>query len=503
MSNNFDVIIIGSGLGGLLCANTLAMEGKKVLVLEKNNQIGGNLQVFMRDGVLFDTGVHYIGGLAEGCNLNKIFKYHGIMNDLEIEPLNQVAFDVISFKNDQNTYAWSQGYEAFEQSLIDQFPAEEKGIKLYTKKIREICDRFPMYNLRNGELDISDDILSLNAKDFIESIVKDEKLQGVLAGNNLLYAGHPSKTPFYVHALVCNSYIESAHKIKGGGGILAQLLAKKIRRLGGKIRRYQEVSQILTEADGVMGVKTTKGDLFLTKTVIANTHPTMAYNLVDKGIRNITKSRLKNTPNTVSSFSVHLVLKPGTVKYLDHNIYHFNQTDVWNNAKYSEENWPKGMMISCPSEKQRSEYAKGLSLLMYMDIEDFKGWEHTQNTVAAKQNRGIGYEDLKKEKADKALEVLYEIMPDVKGNIEQVYTSSPLSYRDYIGTPSGSMYGIQKDCNQPLATMLNTYTRVDGLYLTGQNVSLHGLLGVSMTALKTCGEILGAEYLLEKVNREA
>lgn len=499
MSNNFDVIIIGSGLGGLLCANTLSMEGKKVLVLEKNNQIGGNLQVFMRDGVLFDTGVHYIGGLAEGSNLNKIFSYHGIMEDLDLEPLNKEAFDVISFKDDSSNYGWSQGYDKFEQTLIEKFPNEAKGIKLYTKKIREICARFPMYNLKMGELDVSDDILTLNAKTFIESVVEDEKLRGVLAGNNLLYAGHADKTPFYVHALVCNSYIESSHKIKGGGGILAQFLAKKIRRLGGKIRRYQDVTEILTDAEGVMGVKTTKGDLFLSKNVIANIHPTMAYNLVDKGVRNITKTRLKNTPNTTSSFSVHLVLKPETVKYLDHNIYHFNQTDVWNNANYSEEEWPKGMMISCPSEKENNEYAKGLSLLMYMNAEDLKGWEHTQNTVATKQNRGDGYEVLKQEKANKALELLYQIIPEVKGNVESVYTSSPLSYRDYIGTPSGSMYGIQKDCNQPLATMLNTTTKINGLYLTGQNVSLHGLLGVSMTALKTCGEIVGMEYLLKKV----
>ena len=61
----YDYVIIGSGLGGLISAVILAKEGKKVCVLEKNNQYGGNLQTFVREKVIFDTGVHYIGSLGK------------------------------------------------------------------------------------------------------------------------------------------------------------------------------------------------------------------------------------------------------------------------------------------------------------------------------------------------------------------------------------------------------------------------------------------------------
>ena len=67
----YDVVVIGSGLGGLVSALLLAQEGKKVCVLEKNNQYGGNLQTFVRDKTIFDTGVHYIGGLKKEENLGK------------------------------------------------------------------------------------------------------------------------------------------------------------------------------------------------------------------------------------------------------------------------------------------------------------------------------------------------------------------------------------------------------------------------------------------------
>ncbi len=59
----YDVVIIGSGLGGLACGTILAKEGYKVCILEKNKQIGGNLQTYVRDRVIFDSGVHYVGGL--------------------------------------------------------------------------------------------------------------------------------------------------------------------------------------------------------------------------------------------------------------------------------------------------------------------------------------------------------------------------------------------------------------------------------------------------------
>ncbi len=62
-------MIVGSGLGGLACANILAMEGYRVVVLEKNHQIGGHLQVYSRDKSIYDTGVHYVGGLDDGENL--------------------------------------------------------------------------------------------------------------------------------------------------------------------------------------------------------------------------------------------------------------------------------------------------------------------------------------------------------------------------------------------------------------------------------------------------
>src|SRR5687767_2992028 len=109
--NKYDAVIIGSGLGGLCTAYILAKHGMKVCVLEKNRQIGGSMQIYSRDKTIFETGVHYIGGLGEGQNLNSYFKYFNIMKDLKLQKLDENGFDVISFEGDDQLYPHAQGYD--------------------------------------------------------------------------------------------------------------------------------------------------------------------------------------------------------------------------------------------------------------------------------------------------------------------------------------------------------------------------------------------------------
>ena len=201
----YDFVIVGSGLGGLECGYILADEGYSVCVLEKNHQLGGNLQVFSRDKVAFDTGVHYIGGLEEGQNLHQMFKYFGLMDKLELVKMDE-GFDRITFDDDPTEYVHSQGYVAFAENLIKQFPEEEKAIHEYCKTMQEICTHFPLYNLQySDESYLEDTVLRIGVKDYLDQLTSNEKLRAVLAGNNMLYAGISDKTPLYVHALVVNT----------------------------------------------------------------------------------------------------------------------------------------------------------------------------------------------------------------------------------------------------------------------------------------------------------
>lgn len=500
----YDVVIIGSGLGGLICANILAEEGYKVCVLEKNQQIGGNLQTFSRDKIIFDTGVHYIGGLGKGENLYRFFNFLGIAEKLKLEKMDENAFDIITFDGDKNTYPYAQGYENFIRTLSEKFPYEEKNIRAYCNAIQTVCSRFPMYNLQKGKSYYSDSaLLQTNAKAFIASLTTNEKLRNVLAGTNLLYAGTGDKTPFYIHALVVNSYILSAWRCIDGGSQIARLLAKNIRKAGGEILKRSEVKHLKFEGDEIRFAELTNGKTIRGKIFISNAHPLTTLLLMEPGkIRKSYYTRFQSLQNSVSAFSLYIVFKKNKVKYEKSNYYHFHKNDVWSTVDYNENEWPPSYGAFMVSTSKTSEYAEGMAVLTYMKYEETKQWESTCNTAAYPSSRGKEYEEFKRKKSERLIDELEKKFPGIRENIKTYYSSTPLSYRDYIATPQGSMYGIVKDCFDPIKTMVPARTKVKNLFFTGQNLHFHGVLGVTVSAFVTCSEMLGMDYLLEKIAKK-
>lgn len=503
--NKFDILIIGSGLGGLVCATILAKEGYRVCVLEKNNQFGGNLQTFVRDKNIFDTGIHYIGGLAPGENLHSYFQYLGIMDHLKLQRLDLDRYDVISFKGDATEYPHAQGTQNFIEQLLHYFPEEREALEQYCKKLKEICDKFPFYNLQKGAPYFGEkELLSLKTTDFIASITKNEKLRAVLAGSNLLYAGIPNKTPLYVHALSVNSYMESAWKCVNGGSQISKLLVKEIRKKGGKVLKYKEVCSFEIENKTLKSVLTKEGERFCADRFISNIEPKLTMDLIGKdNIRKAYYKRVKSQESIISSFSIYLVFKPKTFPYVNHNIYHSNDLEkVWKSQEYQEKTWPESIMITMVQDRKNPLYAKNLTSICYMRYEEVKAWEHTFNTVVEEKERGEAYENFKNRKAEAYLDRLEEKFPGIRDCIQSVHTSSPLSYRDYIGSHEGSMYGYVKDAEQPMRSFLSPKTRIENLLLTGQSLNMHGVLGVTISAIVTCGKIIGADYLIDKINEE-
>lgn len=131
-----DVIIIGSGLGGLLCGAILSREGMSVCILEKHHQPGGCLQTFIRNGVEFDTGVHYIGGLDEGEVLHRYFSYFGLTGKELFRRMNPDGFDVISFNDIE--YPIAMGFDNFTEQLLPFFPDQEGSLKRFKDDAREV-----------------------------------------------------------------------------------------------------------------------------------------------------------------------------------------------------------------------------------------------------------------------------------------------------------------------------------------------------------------------------
>jgi all-trans-retinol 13,14-reductase len=500
VERRYDVVIIGSGLAGLVCGSILSKEGKKVCIVEKNEQLGGSLQTFRRDGVTFDTGVHYIGGLDKGQNLYQFFNYLGIMDRLELQRMDPEGFDMVLFKDDPVEYPYGMGYDNFIRVLSQKFPEEHDVIVAYCNELRRICDSFPLYNLRVGELYSDPGIFKRSVKQYLEELTPNQKLRSVLGGTNLLYAGIGDKTPLYVHALVLNSYIESSWKCTQGSDQISNLIAKSIKAMGGDIFRKKKVTKIHVEDGDAEFVLLDDGSRIYAETFISNVNPTRTLEMTDtEKIRKAYRSRIQSLENSISVFVIYATMKPGTWKYQNRNYYYFDEFDVWKCADYTEQTWPYTYaMFECVPHHQ-NEYAEAITIMSYMRFEEVKQWADTFNTTVDENDRGDAYSAFKHRKAEKLLDTVEVKFPGIRNQIQSYYTSSPLSYRDYIGNDDGNMYGIIKDFNDPLKSFISPKTKVSNLLLTGQNVNLHGVLGVTVSAVLTCGMLLGKDYLLNKI----
>tara|TARA_B110000285_G_scaffold208885_1_gene249434 strand:- start:3069 stop:4610 length:1542 start_codon:yes stop_codon:yes gene_type:complete len=503
----YDFIIIGSGMGGLCSGILLSMEGYSVLILEKNHQIGGSLQVFSRDKCIFDTGVHYIGSLDEGENLNQIFKYLGILDELPLHRLDDKNFDTLRFPNGR-TFNLGQGYDNFKNGLYEEFPNEIKAIDLFCDKIKEVCTYFPLYNL---EVDSPNnymknpELLELDAWQFVSSLTENKELIAVLLGNGALYAGEIHITPFYVVALITNSYIKGSYRLKNGGGELSKALSRKFQSLGGEILKHKTVIGAEYEGKEVKALITEEGTKHYAKKYISNLHPAQTIDIFGEDhFRAAYKNRIRKLENTVSSFTLYLSLKENTFPYLNYNLYDYfvDDKDIWNitNYKQNEEStWPQGIFTCTPIRKNQSEYADALTAMAYMNYDEVKEWDDTFNTVAKKGVRGETYEAFKKKKEQQVIDRLEERFPNIRECIKAVYSSTPLTYKNYIGTNDGSMYGVKKTIQNTTASQINSKTRIPNVYLTGQNLIFHGILGTSIGALVTCFNFIDQKTLVDKI----
>lgn len=474
-----------------------------VCVIEKNKQLGGNLQTFSRNKQLFDTGVHYLGGLSEGQNLYQIFKYAGLIPGLNLKKMD-AGFDKILLEDDPVVYAQSQGYDAFQKKILQNFPKEKEAIEKYCALVKQACTAFPLYHLtREGDGDAKLEYASKSAKEVITSVTSNKKLQAVLAGNNLLYAGVANKTPFHVHALIVNSYIESSWKCVDGGSQIVKLLVAQIRKFGGEIIRNKTVTKFIEQDGSIAAIELEDGNSIRSKFFISNISPAATLGMIDSPvIKKHYRSRIENLANTVSSFSLYIVVKEKTIPYKNCNYYYHKKDKLWHLGDYNFEDWPLGYGLYFTEDKNNPGFTSSIAVLTLMKFEDVAQWAETLNTTRFEGSRGAEYEAFKTERSQKMLQLVYERFPELEENIKAYYAATPLTNRDYIGMQDGAIYGIQKDYNDPVKTVISPRTKISNLFLTGQNINLHGILGTSLTAILTCTMLLGDNGLVEKI-REA
>jgi all-trans-retinol 13,14-reductase len=480
-------IIIGGGIGGLVTGALLAKEGYQVMVLEKNAIIGGGLQTFKRHGVSFPTGMHIFGGFQEGGNLRKIFGYLGVMDKISLHPTDENASDVVTMMGEGETYCLPQGKERFIAYLTEKFPAEKENIKEYIERLFELSEEEDLFYLREASADHhshSDDFLG-SVNQLRDRYIVDPKLKSLLSYLNPLYGGDPQTTPAYIHALLSTLHINGAFQFVGESQQLAEALAKVIENAGGQVLANEEVVKIEVENRIVTGLHTSKGHHYQAENYISDVHPDVLLRIIDpQAFPTAFKSRIQSVPETTSSFKVYIKFKDKAFPYQNHA--HFC---------LSNDDWPQNIMFVTPPVPQQGEFAETMVVISPMGFDKVKPWEDTRIG-----HRGEGYEQWKQEMINKVFDFMERLYPDFREKVEFVFASSPLTIRDYYGNKEGSNYGFQKDSNNLMLSQMSVSTKVKNLFLTGQNVNIHGLCGVALTAIETAEALVGQNVIVQKIN---
>lgn len=501
----YDVAIIGGGLGGLLCGTILAKEGKKVVLLEKNSRVGGCLQTFVRDGVLFDTGFHYIGAMGRDESLFPYFRYFGLTDTLQWEKTTPRCPDTLKFADVEERIPLLQGENQLRDFLITRFPDEKSGIENYFRTIQRVSDSFGLRyfheNIAQTEAFRSHET---PARQYLRETLKDPLLRGIVSGLAMLYAADGDSSSLYIHSAINSAFLKSSWKCQGGGMEMANRLASQIRNLGGEIHLRQQVKQLVCKNGSVVKAITQTGEEFTASHFIADIHPTTLLPMLDdpKALPASFRSRVTEMEQTTSVFTLYLVIDGNNPVPGLENRYYFDNTDPFSCIRYTADQWPRcfGIFPSSPSA-HCPQGMQGFSVMTYMDWEEVTPWEGTFNTVWQVGNRGNSYEAFKYEKACLLLQKVEKEFPEFRGRVNYFYASTPLTWRDYTGTARGAIYGVKRDATNWMAGYLSHKTRIPNMLLTGQNINMHGVIGVSMSALLTCGQIIGTDYLLEKIRK--
>ena len=485
------VIIIGSGLGGLECGYILARHGMKVTVLEQSNQTGGCLQTFVRGRALFDTGFHYVGGLGDGEPLNVLFRYFGLM-DLPWRQLDPECFDEVVIGD--RSFPFASGHGMFARRLSEHFPHEKDAIRKYTEFLKKVGDHiFDSFSPRSAEGFFSESLFSRPAYGFLTETVKDPLLRKVLSGTSLKMELSADSLPLYVFAQINDSFIRSSWRLCGGGSQITDTLAESIRRMGGEVRTDAEVTSVRVEGGRVAGVTVNGGEPLDADYVVSDIHPAALVALIGetKAVRKVYRHRMSSLENTYGMFTANIRLKPGMLKYVNRNIHmHGSDADLWNPRPGRTDS----ILVNWSVPYDGSDDAISLDILTPMWWSEVSKWAGLPFG-----HRGDDYVQFKKAKTEECLGLAEQRIPGLRDAVDRIYTSTPLSYMSYLKEPEGSAYGVRKDWRSPMTTVLSPRTPLPGLLMTGQSLNLHGILGVTMTSVFTCAEILGMEALASEI----
>jgi len=511
---DYDVVVVGAGLGGLVSAALLSRAGKRVLVLDGHYVAGGNATVFRRKRFEFDVGLHYIGDCGPEGTIPRLLRACGAAA-VRFRPMDD-DLEEISFPDFDFTIPRDK--MVFRERLLRRFPAERRGIDRYFRFLAQV-DRVQRAQAASKWAQLwallRSPLVARYANktfgEFLDSCSRDPRLRAIVTAQNGTYAVAPARVSAVLHAGLQNHYfVDGGWYPEGGGQVIADHLAEAVESNGGQIRLVSKVSRILVADGKVTGV------------TFANKH------LGEKTVRCprvVSNADLKRTVlelvgaehfpadfvARVRDFEMALPLfvvflgvdiPPGELPYGNRNRWLFEDYDF--DAEYARV--AGGAMpdkpflyiatasLKDPDNRRLAPPGHTNLQLMTLAPAGAAAWG-----VAAEDVRSGAYEAsesyqfAKSQLMERMIAQAERAIPGLRDHIVFKEAATPLTHTRYTGSTDGTSYGIAATPRQFLQHRPGARTPIRGLFLAGASTrSGHGIVGAMQSGERAAQSVLKA-----------
>lgn len=498
---DYDVIVVGAGMGGLTAAAHLAAGGLRVLVLEQHEKVGGLASSFRRGDFVFDTALHEMSiGSGEGSP-RAILEECGVAGKIEllrIPQLYRAVYPDFEFELDADAEVALSG-------LCRQWPGECDAIReLYAEMGRvheEVAELRTLYRSSPFTATLTllvapfrQPTLFRNRHSTVEELLDkrfdDPRLKRALGSFWPYYGPPPSRLFAPTYMLATHTYMAyGAWQVRGTAQALADAYRERIEELGGEVRTSTLVASIDLDDERVSGVTTAAGQRLTARYVVSNADPYQTYfKLVgEQRAPDDLLEELRSLEPASSVVGVYLGLdvEPSFFGVDDYEIIHFADTDADRmNRAMLEGRWRDGWVtITYYSVLDPESYAPpGKSVVVLNAYSDYDWWPADPEE----------YEAAKRDMMDQLIDLAGRELEGLRDHIEVEVGMTPRTVAQYTLQYRGVPYGFASTPEQPMR--VSNKSPIDGLYLAGSwTFPFHGVSMAQVSGYKSAQLILDAE----------
>jgi all-trans-retinol 13,14-reductase len=507
LASSYDALVIGSGMGGLTTAALLSELGWKVCVLEQHYTAGGYTHSYERAGYEWDVGVHYIGDVGARTRTRRMFDFL-TEGKLQWAPMDE-EYD--RFYIGDKVFSARAGKREFRDNLVAQFPGETVAIDRYMRLLKAVGGALPVLGaerlLKPWQRLLSAPYLKWKLPEYLfdstwnvlTRLTQDRDLIATLCGQWGDLGLPPKRSAFLMQAMVARHYLHGGYYPVGGAWKIADSILPRIRRTGGEVFTYARVERILAEDGAVQGVEMEDGHRIDCNCVISAVGVDNTFNdlLPGEEVRQLGYSQdLDHVRPSIGHLCVYVGLRE-TAEALglprtNFWIYPSNDYDA---ALEGFEEDPKApfpvVYISFPSAKDPDYLNRhpGTATIEIVAPAPWAWFDRWKGTTWGK--RGEDYDRFKEELGQRLLRYLYDRLPQLEGRVDYHEVSTPLSTQWFAGYRHGELYGLDHTPERMRQDWLGPRTRIDGLWLTGQDTLSCGVAGAMTAGLLTATAIVG------------